>query len=205
VLLELEAPARESPQEALKLCDALWGVPYLEFRLLAISLLGKISLQPSGLVIERLNAWILSNPERRLVQAILEDGCKILRTQQPGEYFKMIEEWLNHPRVYFQQVGLQALLPQVRDPRFDNLPVIFRLIQPYILTIKPALREDIVDLMQALARRSPRETAFFLRQNLSHPDQKDVPFLIRQCASEFPEDIRRNLLNAISGSNLMIR
>ncbi len=179
VLLEIEVYVQDDPEAALRLCDTLWEEPFLEFRLLAISLLGKVSVQPPGPVIER--------------------GCKTLRSEQPDQYLEVIENWLSQTKNYSRQVGLQALVPLVQNPEFSNLPIVFRLIQPLILVISPALREDIVDIVRALTRRSPQESAYFLRQNLSHPDQKDVPFLIRKCAPDFPEGIRRNLLDSIQG------
>jgi hypothetical protein len=197
VLLELEIHVQDNPEAALRLCDTLWEEPFLEFRLLAISLLGKVSVQPPGPVIERLQTWMLSSLERRLVEELLEEGCKTLRSEQPDQYLDVIENWLSQTKNYSRQVGLQALVPLVKNPEFNNLPIVFRLIQPLILVISPALREDIVDIVRALTRRSPQESAYFLRQNLSHPEQKDIPFLIRKCAPEFPERIRRNLLDSI--------
>ncbi len=197
LLIELDPFAKNDPIETLKLCDALWEEPFLEFRRLAISLLGKVSVQPAGPVIQRLHAWMLSNPERRLVEALLHDGCSALRLEQINEYLGLIENWLNHPKTYFHQVGLQALLPLVRDLEFENLPVIFRMIQPFVWVISPSLRADIVEIVSALANRSPQETAYFLRQSLIYPDQRDIPFLIRQSSANFPDEIRQNLLNAV--------
>ena len=44
--IELAPLVTSRPGEALSLCDALWEEPYLEFRLLAASILGLIPADP---------------------------------------------------------------------------------------------------------------------------------------------------------------
>jgi hypothetical protein len=197
ILQELEPIASQQPEIALELCDALWAEPYLEFRTLAISLLGKISPDPDEPLFERVQAWIQPSLERDLTQMVLNVGCVGLRREKTEDYLSMVERWLSHSLPFYQQAGLQALLPVVEDPLFDNLPVVFRLLSPMALASSPALRADIVEIFRLLARRSPNETAFFLRQGLKNPEQRDIPFLIRQCLSEFPTEQQESLRQAI--------
>jgi hypothetical protein len=56
-----------------------------------------------------------------------------------------------------------------------------------------------LDVLIALARCSPRETAFFLRQSLELPNSPDTPWLIRQTARYFPADIQESLRAAVRG------
>jgi hypothetical protein len=48
-------------------------------------------------------------------------------------------------------------------------------------------------VMAALARRSPSETAHFLRQNLASPQGLDTAWLIRKLLPEFPQEARARL------------
>lgn len=194
VIHELEPLAIEYPAEILLLCDALWVEPVLEFRQLAIALLGKVNPVPAERVIQRLREWIQSKPEIRLVEAILDEGCQKVRQQKPDEYQDLVTGWLQDRQVYLQQVGLQSLLYLVRNPEYQNLPVVFNLLHPFIVSAPSALRPDVLELIRALANRSPQETAYFLRQNLTQHDPSDVPFLIRQSIGNFPEELRESLL-----------
>jgi hypothetical protein len=101
--------------------------------------------------------------------------------------------------VYQQQQGLRALLPMINDPRFENLPVFFRLIAPLTRTAPSAVRPDLLDVLESLARRSPPETAFFLRQTLDTPNSPDTPWLIRQCLRAFPDELQASLRETVRG------
>jgi hypothetical protein len=89
------------------------------------------------------------------------------------------------------------LLPLICDPAFENLPVFFRLIQQLCQAAPAALRPDLLDVLAALARRSPQETAYFLRQTLIFPDSPDTPWLIRQSLSQFPPEMQSSLRQAM--------
>lgn len=193
VVKEIEPQIKENPQQALALCDALWRQPVYEYRILAILVLGNISTQPVAPLIERLRSWVAQLPEQRILQVLLEDGSRRVRSTQEEEYLKMIQSWMDHGREYFIQVGLQALQTLVKDPDFENLPLVYRLCQPYLLRSTPGLRGVVLDLLSALIERSPKETAFFFRQNLRHPEQRDVGFFIRQTAAHFPADLQESL------------
>jgi hypothetical protein len=87
----------------------------------------------------------------------------------------------------------------VVDLNYENLPLLYRIVHPFTLTAPQELRLDLLELLRALTRRSPQETAYFLRQNLSHPDSMDTAWLIRQIVDEFPDDLQGNLRNAVRG------
>jgi hypothetical protein len=79
------------------------------------------------------------------------------------------------------------------------LPVIFRLLLPYLRQAPGRLRPDILDVLAALAVRSPVETASYLRQALTLPDSSDTAWLIRQSASTFPPEIEERLRSSVRG------
>jgi hypothetical protein len=53
-----------------------------------------------------------------------------------------------------------------------------------------------LDALNALARRSPKETAYFLRQMAEIPNSPDAAWLIRRCLPEFPPEIQPGLRSA---------
>ncbi len=112
----------------------------------------------------------------------------------------MIQNWLQMKESFFKHLGLQALLPLISQPDNDNLPVFLRMIQPLSCEIPSGLRPDVVDIVGALAQRSPIETAFFLRQTIRLPEARDTAWLIRQSMQAFPADIQRDLRDAVRSS-----
>lgn len=197
LLQEINPLIQENIQGGLALCDALWAEPYLECRLLAGMLLGQIPPQPPEEITGRLQRWITTGLEFFLIEALLSNGVERLHRQQPQVLLRMIEGWLGSTQTFQQQLGLRALLPLIKDPSFENLPVFFRLIQPFCQNAPVALRPDLLDVLAALAHRSPQETAYFLRQALMFPDSPDTPWLIRQSLSQFPPEYQASLRQAV--------
>jgi hypothetical protein len=193
VLLELVPLAEAYPQEALALCDALWEEGTLEYRLLAAGLLGTVPPKPVEPVLKRVEAWCLSNTENRLINALLTDGMARLRKEAPAEVILQIKAWLESGRFFTQQLGLRSLLPILSKQDDETLPVFYRLLTPLVRVAPANLRPDLLDVLRGLARRSPRETAYFLRQTLELPNSPDTPWLIRQCAAEFPSELQASL------------
>jgi hypothetical protein len=197
LLQEIRPQAEADRDAALALCDALWAEDYLEFRHLAAMLLGQVSPIPPEPILERLQAWITPNLELHLIETLLSTGVERLHREQPQTQLRLIQNWLENTRPFFQQLGLRALLPLIQDPAFENLPVFYRMIQPLCLVVSPVLRPDLLEVLAALAARSPQETAFFLRQSLGYPDAPDTPWLIRQSLESFPEEIQTGLRAAV--------
>jgi hypothetical protein len=199
---EIATLAVNDPHAALALVDALWTEPFIEFRLLAISLIGKISPIPYEPILARIQAWIGSTPENRLLDAILEQSLLMVRQECPEIYMQTLEEWSKADDNYPRQAGLRAMLPLLADPEFENLPAVFRLLAPLIRVPPPELRIDLVAVLRALVRRFPQEAGYILRQNIS-ADNLDSFWLIRQVLNDFPGEIQNNLREALRAFNPM--
>jgi hypothetical protein len=177
----------------LKLIQALWEEPILEFRLLAITLLGQL---PSNILDEHINLsndWVQGGLEDRLSNALITQGLINIRQKDHQVYLSLVEGWITSPDGATQQIGFQALIPIIEDDSFDNLPVIFRIMTPFMRVAPPIVRPDILRVLTTLARRSPHETAFILRKNLNAPDNPDTTWLVRKLISEFPLDLQESL------------
>jgi hypothetical protein len=144
-------------------------------------------------ILARLQAWIKPDTEARLVDALCTQGLACIRQQNPTVVISLAESWLTKKDVFYQQVGLRLLLPLINDPQFENLPVIYRLILPLTRSSPARLRPDLLDMLAALAHRSPNETAYFLQQTAAMPNSPDTAWLIRQSLHVFPEKTREGL------------
>ena len=63
--------ASNNRDAALEVADALWLEPYLEFRLLAASVVGQVSPMPVSSVIQRVESWAEPSTEDRLINALV--------------------------------------------------------------------------------------------------------------------------------------
>ena len=200
IVREIGSLAVVDPPAALELVDALWAEPVFEFRMLAIELIGKIPLIPHEPVLARIQGWIASTPENRLLDAILKQSLANIRQEYPKIYYQLIEEWLKADELFPRQTGLRAILPLLADPEFENLPAVFRLLTPLIRTPPPTLRLDLVAVLRALVQRFPQEAGYILRQNLS-TDHPDAIWLTRQVLKDFPSEIQDSLRDALRPFN----
>jgi hypothetical protein len=190
------ASLAEEPASALALVDALWAEAVLEFRLLAIRLLGRVPLRPPQAVLERARQWIASNPEDRLQSALLEHGLARLRQEAPSDFYPLVERWLNAKEISSRQAGLRALAYLASDPGFENVPALIRLVAPWVRATPAPLKQEMAGLMRALAARFPREASFLLKQNLA-ADRPDSIWLARQALPELPEEVQQGLREAL--------
>ena len=198
VIKDLTPFTLSAPEAALALSDALWSEPYLEFRLLAVSLLGLISPHPPDPVILRVRAWAKPRTEARLTRALINTGLTQIRREHPVHYLQLAETWLASPELFSQQLGLQALVPLLDLQEFQDIPHIIKMLTPLIRTAPSPLRPDLIDVITGLAKRSPQETAYFLRQNLAvKSDNPVTAWLIRQSLHSFPAEIQTSLRIAL--------
>ena len=199
VWYELTRMTKTHPANILPLCDALWAEPNYDLQLLAARLLGEVPIDPAGPVIDRLQSWVHSGLEKRLLDGLLEQGLRQFQQGAPDQYLELVSAWLVSSDLSLRQAGLRALLPMINSSSIENLPTIFRLLTPFLRVAPSRLRPDILAVLSELVHCAPSETAYLLRQNLSASDNPDTAWLIRQVLDEFPKDTRVALHLALKG------
>jgi hypothetical protein len=197
LVAELTPYAQTDSEGAIVLAEALWQQPYIEFRQLAASLLGLVSVEDPQPILALLESWLNARPEDLLVEAVLVQGMLTLRRDRQEIYLEVVSNWLKRRELYANQLALRALTPLILDPGFENIPSIFRIIQPFSRSLASELRPFMVNIIHALARRSPQETAFFLRYNLETPENPDTPWLVRQTLPALPLELQESLRAAL--------
>ena len=193
LLTEFTTQLRQEPLPWLAICDQLWAVPQIELRLLSAWLLGKFPVEYSEPVLDRIRLWTPSEIERQLQIALLTQGTVNLRKENSQAVFALAKDWLSSGKNPLRGLGFQILDILAQDPNYENLPNLYSLITPYIINIDPGLRQEVVDTMGGLVRRSPTETAFFLRNAMENARSQDTAWLIRQLLPDFPPDTRESL------------
>ena len=197
VMKELTPRAIALPEAALLLCDRLWSEPKLEFRLLAALLLGCVPPQPPRRIFEKVESWVEPEVEDRLLRALASSALTRARQEFSEVFSSQLEIWLSAPTLSVQRLGLLALLPLVNDASFGNIPLLYRWLTPLTRAVPLPLREDLVEVLQALAQRSPRETVHFFQQVLSMPDNPDTAWLMRKTMTVLPKQWQTSLHEAL--------
>lgn len=183
----------DDPMNALILADQLWADIWFESRLLAISILGSSPPEPADLIIERLQKWGKDCCEDTLLDALLDRGAAPIRLELPDEYLSLVESWLASGDLPSRKVGLRAMPALIQNPKFENLPVLFRLLAPFVRESSSVLEPDLIQAVRALGQRSPQETAFFLQQNLLSPHKSGLGIIIRRSLDVFPPEVEESL------------
>ena len=196
LLLDLEPRARQAPEAALALSKELWDESYLETRWLAAGLLGKIPIR-SEQILNQLKSFLKTAINDRVISTLFDQGLVWLRNSHPETIIEQAQEWLTSSEASEQALGLRILLPLAGDPRYENLPVLFKLLAPLCCEAPSLVRPDLVDVIETLARRSPREKAFFLRESLGFGACTTTAWLMRQVLPVFPADIQASLRESL--------
>lgn len=193
VWFELLPFISSDPQAALVLSDALWDHPSLEHRTLAADILGQLPENFKNEVITRVQLWAGAGIEDRLIDALLERSLARLRSQSALAVTALVEHWLSSSDKINKQLGLRLLHSLASDPSFTDLPVLFRLLTPYLRIAPHPLRSEITSILISLIHRSAPEVAYLIHQNLTMENNPDTAWLLRQVISEFPLDLQAML------------
>src|SRR5215510_8466677 len=189
---ELGPLAAQRPIQALELADALWDEGWLETRLLAAFLLGRIPPQEERLL-ARLTAGTQAVRDPSGRAALLTTSLTRLRKETPDLFLILVKEWLYPTRKRMWSNGIQALVPLVSSNDFDNLPPIFEIISPILKASPATLQFDIQELLITLYKRSPDETLYFIQQVLDSTKSELPAISLRRMLPDMPQDFQTNL------------
>ena len=189
---ELGPVAEKQPIQALELADALCDEGWLETRLLAAFLLGRIPPQEERLL-ARLTAWTQAVRDPHVRAALLTTSLTRLRKETPDLFLVLVKEWLHPARQRMWSNGIQALVPLISSPDFDNLPPIFEIIEPIIRAAPATLQFDLQELIIMLYQASPDETIYFIQQLLKSTKSPMLAVALRRMSPEFPAELQSSL------------
>ena len=185
---ELGPIAEKRPIHALELADALWDEGWLETRLLAAYLLGRIPPQEERLL-ARLTAWTQAVRDPSVRAALLTTSLTRLRKETPNLFLILVKEWLHPARQRMWSNGVQALVPLITSSDFDNLPPIFEIVEPILKASPATLQSDLKELLSALYEASPDETIHFIQQILKETKNTLTATALRRMAPELPHEL----------------
>jgi hypothetical protein len=193
---EIGPVAEKQPILALELADALWDEGWLETKLLAAFLLGRIPPQEERLL-ARLTAWTQAVRDPEVRAALLTTSLTRLRRETPDLFLVLVREWLHPARQRMWSNGVQALVPLISSPEFDNLPPIFEIVEPILKASPATLQYDLQELILTLYEASPDETPYFLQQILKGTKSPLPAIALRRMSPELPDELQSSLREMI--------
>lgn len=173
---ELVSQAGTRSVEAIALTNALWKAGSLEARLLAAYLLGSLPPAQAIPALTHLPDWLAQSTDKEIRTALLTNAFARLRRENPEALFILLEDWLKSPRNSLQVWGLQALIPMLTDPQFENLPAVFRILKPAVRSAGPVTQLELQACLATLERVSLTETLAFLREIIG---DNPAPLMLR--------------------------
>ncbi|MEN8241876.1 MAG: DNA alkylation repair protein [Chloroflexota bacterium] len=208
----LSPHALSTPHLILDLCRELWNFGWLEHRLLASQLLGKLPLDDPDGITTLVEQWCLDNHEEALLESLSKHSLTQLQTENPNFLIATAAEWIGAPEtrakqkppipasalINLQKLGLRGLIPLITEPTYENLPRIYNALRPIMADPPKVLRPDLLDIIRSLARRSSAETAYFLRDLACNSPTATLTWLIRRGLNAFPEDTQTSLRELIN-------
>lgn len=189
----LRPRARSHPQETLQIADLLWESKVYEPCLLAASLLGNLPISESGQVLERIQEWSNNEEKSELLEMLLSKGTETIRRENPDIWIKKLQAWLLSKEPAFQKLAILGLHPLLNDPDFNNLPIVFDLLQPVINNPDPHLALFLLNIIDLLQVKSETETVYFLKQIIQESKSEDLPRFIRRALPSFTEPAQQSL------------
>ena len=190
---ELLPLAELLPLKAVTLATELWKDGSLESRLLAARLTGMIPPAAATPLLTRLPNWLNQSTDKEIRTALLTDALARLRQENPEAFFIILEGWLGSPRSALQVWGLQALIPLLEDPHFENLPAAFRILRPAIQAAGPAIQLELQACLAALERVSLTETLAFLREVIRDKPTQTMLRILRRVLPGLSQELQEAL------------
>ena len=193
----LSLKARQDEAETLAVVDELWQDDHYEARDLAAHLLGQVPLTGSADVYDRIRQWSSMPMDRAVASAIFSKGSQRLRSEDPKGWSAFVGSLLASPLERLQNHGLYALSLLVEQSDSDQFPQFFRWIRPFIQSDQSLIQPNLSSAISALARRSPAETAYILKEVLSDTDGSAIERRVRSYLPFFDEQIGEGLQASI--------
>jgi hypothetical protein len=195
--IELTPFCEKDTQAGIELCDALWNESWFEFKILAVLMMGKIPLDNPDEALSRIYTWSVQIKDKSLQDVLFNKGLGNIISKDPNTMINRAQIWLNKTQSSEKLFGIQIILACLTNEDFENLPLVFGMLAPFIRQSPIFLRSSIIDILVNLARRTPSETAYFLQQNMELSFDQDTAWFIRRCLSAFPTETQVSLKNAI--------
>lgn len=170
----------------------LWQSGVLAAKAIASEMLLRLPLAERLAFVE---TWARAEQDDDALRVLAETGLKALDQEDAAHFETRLAAWLASKRSSLRRLALHALRAAVGRTDYDDLPTVFRLLEGYEPAARGLERRALLDAVEALAARSPAETAGFLIERAQHEGWKDG--LLRQAADALPLNQAARVMQAL--------
>jgi hypothetical protein len=177
----LQERAQAEPHDGAMAAEMLWAVPVLEARWLAVALLeSQHVLSLPGWIA----AWAETADDPQLVARLAVGPMRRVWIDAPDLFWQSAAANLagEGPATTVTLLALEHLLPGLAA---DDLPRLFTILEASAIPQAGEAWRAYLEMMRALVRRSPAETARFLVDAIEG-SRPAAPRVARQLLAEFP-------------------
>ena len=193
----LSLKARQDEVETLAVVDELWLDEHYEARDLATHLLGQVPSTFGAAVYDRIRRWSSAPMDRAVVSAVFSKASQRLNSEDPKGWIEFIGSLLANPLEHMQNHALYALALLVEQSHSDQLPLFFRWIRPFLQNDQTLIQPNLSRVIAVLARRSPAETAYLLKEVMSDTDGSGIEQRVRSSLPYFDEQLSESLQTSL--------
>jgi|APFre7841882724_1041349.scaffolds.fasta_scaffold10146_3 hypothetical protein len=193
--LALGRVAAAHTDPAWQVADRLWAAGYHETHQLAAAVLEpQTDARAAAWVEERLRSGL----DDRLRHLLASTAWRGWRTAEPESFLALVEAWAGGRDAVRQSFAYVALTAAVEATASDRLAPLIDLLYRLPVRGSPGVQQARLELLRALAERSPAEVAAYLlheHERGASGSERDLRLL----ADRFPPDLRDRLRLALRG------
>ena len=178
------------------LADTLRKDLHFECSNLAAFILGQTPAENIDALKDYLEAWLEGSLDKAVVETIFIKAASPLRNTDQDLYLIFLHSLLRSSNKRLANAGLVGLTLFLPSAKIDDLPKLFNIIGPLIQD-RQVRQENLETLIKELAKKSPVETAYLIRQVLSDTDDRHVASLARSFLEYLPIDSAETVTKAI--------
>ena len=178
------------------LADTLRKDLHFECSNLAAFLLGQTPVENIDTLKDYLETWLEGSLDKAVVETIFLKASSPMQNTDQDFYLTFLQSLLRSSNKRLANASLVGLTLFLPSAKIDDLPKLFNIIGPLIQD-REVRQENLETLIRELAKKSPVETAYLIRQVLSDTDGRHVETLARSFLEYLPADTKETVAKAI--------
>lgn len=190
---ELALLSNTQPIHALKIAENLWNQPYKECKDLAIAILKNLPLVMQKDTFHIVEQWVTTCTQPELIASIAQHALETIRLQDPISLVNQAQRWITDNRDNIRKFGFFVLVQISLSISFSDLPILFKLLTPYLNRCPPQIYPEVVSICHNLIAKSPKEMAYLMRNAVDENPAADAKKLIKSCLKSFPAELQEDL------------
>lgn len=178
------------------LADALRKDLHFECSHLAAFIVGQSPVERSVELKEYLTTWLEGSLDKAVIEAIFSKATAPIINSGQESYLSFLHSMLRSSNKRLANAGLVGLTQFLPLASINYLPKLFTLISP-LLQDPDVRQENLETLIQELAKKSPVETGYLIRQVLSETEGHRVETLARAFLEYLPKETAETVSKVI--------